>query len=52
MNPFKAMFGREAPTIMKCEKVGSRVHEVDKLLGERDTILDELKKHLSKGHNI
>ncbi|MCH83554.1 hypothetical protein A2U01_0004380 [Trifolium medium] len=44
ISPFKAMYGREAPTVIKYAKDGSRVHEVDQLLWERDTILDELKE--------
>lgn len=51
MIPFKAMHGRKAPTILKYFKEGSRVPEVDQLLWERNTILEELKYQLYKAQN-
>lgn len=51
MSHFKAMYGREAPTIIKYSVEGKVVQVVDQLLGERDGILEELKTHLCRAQN-
>lgn len=51
MSPCEAVYGREAPTIIKYSKEGTVVQEVDQLLIERDTIIEELKAHLCKAQN-
>lgn len=51
MSLFKAMYGREAPTIIKYVKKGTRVPKVDQLLWERDTILEDLKCQFCKAQN-
>jgi hypothetical protein len=51
MSPFKAVYGREAPTIIKYPRAGARVQGVDQLLVERDEVLGELKDQLCKAQN-
>lgn len=51
MSSLRVVYGREAPTIIKYVKEGTRVQEVDQLLYERDIILEELKGQLCKAQN-
>ncbi|RDX77548.1 hypothetical protein CR513_42311, partial [Mucuna pruriens] len=41
MSPFRALYGREPPTMIKYSQEGTIVQEIDQLLKERDTILEE-----------
>lgn len=51
MSPFKALYGRDPPSIIKYHPEGTVVQEVEQLLMERDTILEELKQQLHKAQN-
>ncbi|CAL1402115.1 unnamed protein product [Linum trigynum] len=47
MTPFKALYGRDPPSIIPYASASSSVAVVDQLLGERDAVLRELKKTLA-----
>ena len=44
--PFKALYGRDPPRIVKAHKGDTAVSTVEDQLMERDAILDDLKAHL------
>lgn len=44
--PFKALYGRDPPCIVKAHKGDTAVSTVEDQLMERDAILDDLKAHL------
>lgn len=44
--PFKALYGRDPPPLIRFERGATTVSTVEELLEERDGILDELKMHL------
>ena len=48
MTPFKALYGRDPPPLLKWKDHGTRVQEVDELIEERNQILEELKHQLEK----
>ncbi|KAL4571347.1 hypothetical protein LXL04_018105 [Taraxacum kok-saghyz] len=45
-SPFRALYGRNPPPIVRYEGQQSPVDAVDRLLEDRDAILDELRMHL------
>ena len=45
---FKAIYGRDPPTIIRGEETSSNVQEVNALLLERNLMLNELKFHLEQ----
>lgn len=49
--PFKALYGRDPPPLLKWKERTTRVQEVDQQLQERNQILDELKEQLAKAQN-
>nr|KAJ0226654.1 hypothetical protein LSAT_V11C100008020 [Lactuca sativa] len=44
--PFRALYGRDPPTIMRYEGQVTTLDALDKMLEDRDVILDDLKVHL------
>lgn len=44
--PFRALYGRDPPPLLRMETGSSPVDAVEQLLGERDSMLDDLKMHL------
>lgn len=51
MSPFKALYGREPPTLLKYADHSSPVDEVNQQLQNRNSILLELKENLLKAQN-
>ena len=51
VTPFKALYGRDPPTLLRSEPGVSAVEEINLLLKERDLILDELKWQLTQAQN-
>lgn len=51
MSPFKALYGREPPSIVKFDKGSTVVGSLDDMLSERDAILDELQFNLVQAQN-
>ena len=49
--PFKALYGRDPPTLLRGEVTASPVEGVNQLLAERNSILDELKYQLHKAQS-
>ena len=49
--PFKALYGRDPPTLLKGDATASAVEGVNQLLAERNSILEELKWQLNKPQN-
>ncbi|KAE9622106.1 putative nucleotidyltransferase, Ribonuclease H [Lupinus albus] len=52
MTPFKALYGREPPMLLKAGTIPSKVEEVNQLFHQRDGILEELKANLAKAQNL
>lgn len=50
--PFKILYVRDPPHLMYYGQGSTPVSQVDQYLEERDRILDELKRHLSKAQQI
>lgn len=48
MTPFRALYGRDPPTLLKYLEHASAVASMDEQMSERNHILDELKLNLSK----
>ena len=48
--PFKILYGRDPPHLVYYGQGSTPVSQVDQYLEERDRILDEMKRHLSKAH--
>nr|UBX54614.1 transposon Tf2-1 polyprotein [Lupinus angustifolius] len=51
MSPFKALYGRDPPTLIKGCSYTSKIEEVNQLLIQRDAILTELYQNLMKAQN-
>lgn len=49
--PFKALYGRDPPQLLKGTTIPSSVEEVNQMTADRDTILQDLKTNLVKAHN-
>ena len=49
--PFRALYGRDPPTLIRGEISPSPVEEVNHMLAERNLILDELKWQLNKAQD-
>jgi hypothetical protein len=49
--PFKALYGRDPPQLVKGTTIPSSVEEVNKLTEERDTILHDLRSNLLKAQD-
>ena len=49
--PFKTLYGKDPPTLLKGDVVVSAVEEVSKLLAKRNAVLEELKWHLNLAQN-
>lgn len=49
--PFKGLYGRDPPQLLKGTTVPSAVEEVTRLTQERDTILHDLNSNLVKAQN-
>ncbi|MCI46073.1 hypothetical protein A2U01_0067313, partial [Trifolium medium] len=49
--PFKALYGREPPQLLKGTTTPSTVEEVNRLTEERDTILHDLCSNLVKAQS-
>ena len=49
--PFKALYGRDPPTLLRWVDQSSKVQEVDQLIKERNQLLDELKEQLQKAQS-
>lgn len=43
MSPFKVVYGREPPPLLKWIEEDSKIQEVSQMIKERNLILDELK---------
>lgn len=52
MTPFKAVYGRKPPPIIRAGSHPSKIEAVNTLVEERDGILDELKANLVEAQNI
>lgn len=46
ITPFKALYGRDTPQVVKVQQGQTEVSAVEEQLMERDAILDDLKGHL------
>ncbi|WVZ08755.1 hypothetical protein V8G54_022101 [Vigna mungo] len=51
MSPFKALYGRDPPLLLKGSTIPSKVQSVNQLQQERDEILRELKENLCKAQD-
>ena len=51
VTPFKALYGRDPPALLKGEQGSSTVEEVNQLMFERNVILDELKEQLARAQS-
>lgn len=51
LTPFKALYGRDPPQLLKGTTVPSVVEELNRLTSARDTILHELNTSLVKAQN-
>ncbi|WVZ23326.1 hypothetical protein V8G54_001870 [Vigna mungo] len=51
MTPFKALYGREPPVLIRGDMIQSSVEEVNRLMADRNHMLDELKEHLVMAQN-
>ena len=52
MTPFKALYGRDPPTLIKGCTFTSKIDAVNQLLVARDVVLQELKQNLLKAQNL
>lgn len=48
MSPFKALYGRDPPTLFKLKDETSSVEEVNEQIRDRNAVIEELKEHLTK----
>ena len=48
MTPFKALYGRDPPTLIKYEISNQDPPSVQEMLMQRDLIIEELKKNMLK----
>ncbi|KAL6514874.1 hypothetical protein OROGR_020453 [Orobanche gracilis] len=51
MTPFRALYGRDPPILIKAGIIPFKVEEVNQLFHKRDSILDELKQNLLKAQD-
>jgi ribosomal protein L21E len=51
MSPFKALYGRSPPSVIRIGHNCTSVDSLDQLLHERDAILDDLKYHLIRAQH-
>lgn len=51
MTPFKALYGKDPPTLFRFEDTVSAVEEVNQQVQARNKVLDELKMHLQKAQD-
>ena len=49
--PFKALYGRDPPTILRGDSPGSGVEELNQMIQERNLMLDEIRDQLLKAQN-
>ncbi|XP_060965128.1 transposon Tf2-1 polyprotein [Cannabis sativa] len=49
--PFKVLYGRDPPPLMRYPSGGSAVLTVDQMLEDRDSFLDDLKMHLLRAQH-
>lgn len=47
MTPFKALYGRDSPTILRWGSIASKIDKVGILFQQHNRILTELKDHLN-----
>ena len=52
MSPFRALYGRDPPTLFRFQEPLSAVDAVVSLMEERNGILDELKRNLEKAQQV
>lgn len=52
MTPFKIVYGREPPKLLRIGEGQTPVDSVEELLQERDFVLDELKLHILRAQQI
>lgn len=48
MTPFKALYGRDPPVLLRWIEKALKVEEINRMIHERNTILDELKENLTR----
>ena len=48
MSPFKALYGRDPPLLLKGTTIPSKIESINQLQQERDDLLQELKRNLCK----
>ena len=48
MSPFKALYGRDPPLLLKGTTIPSKIESVNQLQQERDDLLQELKRNLCR----
>ena len=51
MTPFKALYGRDPPTLVRGDAAPSHVEDVNQMIQDRNQMLDELKEQLAKAQN-
>lgn len=51
MTPFKAVYGRDPPSLLRYGSPPTPIDSLDTLLTERDSLLEQLKSHLAKAQN-
>lgn len=52
MSPFKAVYGRDPPSLLRITKGETPVGSLDELLQERDAILDDLRYNLVRAQQV
>lgn len=48
MTPFKAMYGRDPPSLLKFVEEPSKVEEVDIMIQQRNEVIDRLRSNLHR----
>lgn len=51
MTPFKALYGRDRPVLLRGNTTPTQVHEVATLIADKDSLLNELKQNLLKAQD-
>ena len=49
--PFKALYGKDPPTLLRGDSAPSKVENINQLMQDRNQLLDELKEQLAKARN-